>query len=262
VREEEELETPTTQPTTTLGAATLGAAGPISATPPAALGFTPENVPCLRGCRHYFVTRDHFDAMNSGRRFVEATHLCTAVPWQLDFSADEPPYECNRWDPLQTHEIGPLEKRREDYYRENPSHIPLPLEERLLLDIDEPDRDPGDTQAAHEYLELCRLGNLPEELMGKAGALWTYFCDDERAFVAMEIEADGITFPRPSHYHHIGCAKCPRVQPVASEFKLELGLGGDAAADQGVTIEDARSLGWEPIEAGWLCPFCAGKTGE
>ena len=179
--------------TTTLGTP----AGPVFATPPPALEFTPENVPCLRVCRHYFTTTDHFDAQNSGKRFVESHHLCTAVPGvELDFSADEPPYECNRWDPLQAHEIGPLEFRRQQYYREHPDHVPKPLEERLMVDIDEPENEPGDTVAAREYLELCRLGQgaegLPLELVVKCQALWDYFDDIQKDFVTAELEAEDL----------------------------------------------------------------------
>lgn len=135
------------------GAASWGPIGPdgvpvadASAPPPLRLPpYTPENVPCLRQCRHYMHAVCHFDHGNRGlvKEPIEHREFCTALPGVLlELTRDSPAFECNRWNPLPPKEVSELEHAREMYFQKHPGHRPTPIGDPL----DDEDEDEDDEE--------------------------------------------------------------------------------------------------------------------
>jgi hypothetical protein len=118
-----------------------GIAGPIGV-PPAVEAATPEHFICLRGpCRHYWAFETFMASGNPKETWDPETGLkdldgnpirpprqvsrsCTAQPGIEIELTDDCVYECNRWSPISPRELKRENRRREKYYRQNPSHRP------------------------------------------------------------------------------------------------------------------------------------------
>lgn len=81
---------------------------------------------CTKGpCRHYWRLTTMFDAGNPAETWEalgvseprQRHHVCLVNPGMETNLGDDLVYECNRWDPLEEHELIQLERRRESYDR-------------------------------------------------------------------------------------------------------------------------------------------------
>lgn len=138
------------------GEAAIIPVGPDGAPLPMAENYEPEfgpphtaeYCPCERDCRHYLHAESHFEHGNAagslpdGYEPREHHRLCMVQPGvYLELTGDSPVLDCNRWEPLQRHEIALLEIAREDYYMQHPKHRPRPIMPTDDLDLDEDDDD-------------------------------------------------------------------------------------------------------------------------
>jgi hypothetical protein len=54
-------------------------------------------------------------------------HLCLVNPGYETSFEDDNAFECNRWDPIEKHELIQIRTRRERYYEEHPEHRPAKM---------------------------------------------------------------------------------------------------------------------------------------
>jgi hypothetical protein len=93
--------------------------------------WSPENVLCLRDCKHFLHIVTHFEHGNPAGTFENGylpkrhRYYCMRIPGiDLELTADEPILGCNLWDPMSAGDRANLKLRQEKWQPKPPEPEP------------------------------------------------------------------------------------------------------------------------------------------